>query len=242
MLVAETSHIHLVCHGPCRVSAIASPAWRPSDVAGCGASYGAPWVVSGARRGGTSDARRRAWRALACPFCAYRIGPSTPTWLGQHDGQRQALLPSWVRRRLHHSPQARRLCIVTGRRCTTACLANATSRARVRRHRSACTSRVGWPSSRACPDANPIGACSVHARLYKSPPVSRACQGDSGAGCGSSWPLSREPAALAAEIALWPGATANPDLPQQDPGSAQPTGFASDLRTDAMAPCAFQHR
>ena len=87
-----------------------------------------------------------------------------------------------------------------------------------------------------------IGACSVHARLYKSPPVSRACKGDSGAGCGSSWPLSREPAALAAEIALWPGASGDPDLPQQDPGSAQPTGFASDLRTDAMAPCAFQHR
>ena len=94
-------------------------------------------------------------------------------------------------------------------------------------------------ASRACPDDDPIGAWSVHARLYKSPPVSRACQGDSGAGCGSSWPLSREPAALAAEIALWPGASGDPDLPQQDPGSAQPTGFASDLRTDAMAPCAF---
>ena len=105
---------------------------------------------------------------------------------------------------MHHSPQARRLCIVTGQRCTTARSANPTSRARARSARSACTSRVGWPSSRACPDDHPIGACSVHARLYKSPPVSRACQGDSGAGCGSSWPLSREPAALAARSHFGP--------------------------------------
>ena len=48
-----------------------------------------------------------------------------------------------------------------------------------------------------------IGACSVHARLYKIRPGSRACQGEAGAECGPQWPLSREPAALGAQIPLW---------------------------------------
>ena len=70
----------------------------------------------------------------------------------------------------------------------------------------------------------------------------RACTIGAGGHTDSSDGPSRPPSPRGAEIALWPGASGDPDLPQQDPGSAQPTGFASDLRTDAMAPCAFQHR